>query len=125
MTNRAGVTARILIEPANSGQQALEAVLDLPSTEVTHLAGVVVCHPHPLYGGDMDNYVVSALCRGLVEQGIAALRFNFRGVGRSTGTYGEGKGEIEDARSALTYLASRPEIDAGEWRSRATRLAAG
>ncbi|HEY7850804.1 MAG TPA: alpha/beta family hydrolase [Ktedonobacterales bacterium] len=67
----------------------------------------VVCHPHPQFGGTMHNKVVFRLAAALVEQGIPALRFNFRGVGRSTGVYGEGRGEADDAQTALDALAAR------------------
>src|SRR5213594_5238426 len=80
----------------------LEARLALPDSPN---AGVVICHPHPLYGGDMDNPVVvrvQEVCAGL---GLATLRFNFRGVGGSGGTHGGGLAEQEDARGALAALA--------------------
>ena len=72
---------------------------------------VVVCHPHPLYGGDMDNNVVTAVCFALVRNSIAALRFNFRGVGNSKGSYGEGVGEQDDLRAALDFVSTLKEID--------------
>ena len=72
---------------------------------------VVVCHPHPLYCGDMDNNVVTAVCFALVRNSIAALRFNFRGVGNSKGSYGEGVGEQEDLRAALDFVSTLKEID--------------
>ena len=93
-----------------SGDLSLEGALHLPAT--TPAPGVAVCHPHPLYGGDMDNNVVVAACQALAERGIAALRFNFRGAGRSEGVFQEGGGERDDVRAALTHLASLPEIDA-------------
>ena len=71
--------------------------------------GAVVCHPHPQYGGDMDNAVVCAIVGALHQAGYATLRFNFRGVGASTGVYGDGVGEIEDARNAVCYLRDRSE----------------
>lgn len=66
--------------------------------------GVVVCHPHPLYGGDMDNPVVIRVVEVCAELGLATLRFNFRGVGRSTGTHGNGLGERDDLETALRHL---------------------
>jgi alpha/beta superfamily hydrolase len=82
----------------------LEALLALPESPS---AGLVVCHPHPLYGGDMHNPVVvraSEVAQGL---GLATLRFNFRGVGASTGVHDEGKGEQDDVLAALDTLAAR------------------
>jgi hypothetical protein len=72
---------------------------------------VTVCHPHPLYGGDMDNNVVMAVYFALVKSSIAALRFNFRGVGNSSGSYGEGVGEQDDLQAALDFLSILKEID--------------
>jgi alpha/beta superfamily hydrolase len=69
--------------------------------------GVVVCHPHPQYGGSMDNNVVDALVDHLQAAGAAALRFNFRGVGRSQGAYGNLVGECADARAAVALLRRR------------------
>jgi alpha/beta superfamily hydrolase len=70
-------------------------------------AGLVICHPHPLYGGDMHNNVVRALAEAFIAAGYAVLRFNFRGVGRSTGSYDGGFGEQDDARAALSWLATQ------------------
>ena len=84
---------------ADLSLEALLAIPDAPS------AGVVICHPHPLYGGDMDNPVVvrvQEVCAGL---DLATLRFNFRGVGGSGGAHGDGVGEQDDARAALEALA--------------------
>jgi len=75
------------------------------------MPGVVVAHPHPLRGGSMSNNVVMAICEGLEAAGIAALRFNFRGVGGSEGTHGDGVGELNDVRAALDFLAAQPGID--------------
>jgi alpha/beta superfamily hydrolase len=74
--------------------------------------GILVCHPHPQYGGDMYNNVVGALVRASLEAGYVALRFNFRGVGESQGSYGGGEGELADARAALAFLAEQPEVAA-------------
>lgn len=67
----------------------------------------VVCHPHPQAGGTMNNNVVYRVAKALEERGSIVLRFNFRGVGRSTGTYGEGVGELEDVQAAVDFLAAR------------------
>lgn len=67
----------------------------------------VLCHPHPLYGGTMHTKAVFRTAQALNAVGIHALRFNFRGVGSSTGSYDEGVGEREDARTALDWLGDR------------------
>jgi len=79
----------------------------------TPVPAVVVCHPHPLHGGSMHNNVTSAIADALVESGIAALLFNFRGVGRSQGSYGGGIAEQEDIGAALDWLESDSEVDNG------------
>jgi alpha/beta superfamily hydrolase len=89
-----------LVIPVEHGQ--LEAVLKAPPAPV---AAAVVCHPHPLGGGTMNNNVVYRLSRALVDAGVAVLRFNFRGVGASTGRHDGGAGEEDDARAALEVLA--------------------
>lgn len=77
----------------------------------------LVCHPHPLYGGSMHNKVVFKVAQTLQALNIPALRFNFRGVGHSTGVYDEGRGEMDDVRYALEFLSRRypgiPTIVAG------------
>ncbi len=65
---------------------------------------VVVTHPHPLYGGDMDNDVVTAITEAFQQAGYTTLRFNFRGVGRSEGRYSDGVGEQADVCAAVDYL---------------------
>ncbi|MFC1892607.1 alpha/beta hydrolase [Chloroflexota bacterium] len=72
---------------------------------------VIVCHPHSLYGGSMSNNVIFETCQALAQRSIAALRFNFRGVGKSGGRYGGGIDEQEDARAALALTSSTPDID--------------
>jgi uncharacterized protein len=88
-----------------------EGILAHPNAD-GQAPGVVICHPHPLRGGDMQNNVVRALADAFAATGFAVLRFNFRGVGRSTGQYAEGIGEQEDAKAALTWLVAQPGIDA-------------
>ena len=69
--------------------------------------GVVITHPHPLYGGSMHNNVVESLVHAYQQAGYATLRFNFRGVGSSQGKYDDGQGEQEDVKAALHYLAEQ------------------
>ncbi|PYM91028.1 MAG: alpha/beta hydrolase [Candidatus Rokuibacteriota bacterium] len=85
-----------------SRELTLEARLSAPPSPG---GGIVICHPHPLYGGDMDNPVVVRVQEVCAELGIATLRFNFRGVGGSTGSHAGGIGEQEDAVAALDALA--------------------
>ena len=92
------------------GDLRLEGELQLPEGNGPFPV-VAVCHPHPLYGGDMDNNVVTAVYFALVKSSIAALRFNFRGVGNSSGSYGEGVGEQDDLQAALDFLSTLKEID--------------
>src|SRR5262245_14775880 len=86
----------------------LEALLEEPPDGAR--AGIaVVCHPHPLHGGTMQNKVAHTLARSLCGLGLAALRFNFRGVGASAGSYGSGVGELQDALAVLDWAAqTRP-----------------
>lgn len=71
------------------------------------LGAAVVCHPHPRHGGTMHNKVVFRAAKGFERAGWAALRFNFRGVGRSEGTFADDVGEADDVRAALDWLAER------------------
>jgi uncharacterized protein len=98
-------------------QGHLEGILK-PEEEGTQPEYVgIVCHPHPLYGGTMHNKVVFKVAQALQSLNIPALRFNFRGIGHSTGTYDEGRGEMDDVRYALEFLSRRhpgtPAILAG------------
>jgi alpha/beta superfamily hydrolase len=72
--------------------------------------GCVVCHPHPLYGGNMNNGVVVAITAALAAKGISTLRFDFRGVGMSGGTHGGGAPEVDDARAAVGALRAASGI---------------
>ncbi len=85
----------------------LEGLLRHEGADALPGMAAVVCHPHPLGGGTMHNKVVFTIAKTLGEAGIPTLRFNFRGVGRSTGAYDDGRGEAADARAALDWLASR------------------
>jgi hypothetical protein len=83
----------------------LEGVIDEPSTPPR--AAVVFAHPLPTHGGTMHTKAVFQGAKGLVRAGCVVLRFNFRGVGRSEGTFDQGPGEMEDFRAALDYMATR------------------
>ncbi len=83
----------------------LEALLNLGAPEAQYTC--VVCHPHPLYGGTMHNKVVFHAMKALNAFGFPVLRFNFRGVGTSAGEHDYGRGEVDDVRAALDYLAAR------------------
>jgi uncharacterized protein len=87
----------------------LEALLETPAgTGQEPVTGVaIVCHPHPLYGGNMHNKVVHTLARACNELGFATLRFNYRGVGSSAGSYDEGDGETQDALALLDWASAR------------------
>jgi hypothetical protein len=79
---------------------ALEVAVDEPASEAAR--GVaIIAHPHPLFGGTMDNKVVQTVARAFVQCGWRAVRFNFRGVGGSAGTYDEGRGELQDLLAVL------------------------
>ena len=84
-----------------AGAETLEARLAVPAGA---RLGVVVTHPHPLYGGDMDSPVVARIVESCAGQGLATLRFNFRGVGASTGRHDDGRGEQDDVRASLARL---------------------
>src|SRR5271169_4937311 len=83
----------------------LEAIVKDPGAEGPSYA--VVCHPHPLFGGTMENKVVTTVARALQEVGIPTLRFNFRGVGASAGTFDQGAGETDDADAVASWGAQR------------------
>jgi alpha/beta superfamily hydrolase len=90
--------------PAAHGK--LEAILKEPDSALTRGAALVL-HPHPLGGGTMHNKVVFRAASALYDAGLVTLRINFRGVGQSTGTHDDGRGEREDALVALDYLSEK------------------
>jgi len=101
-------------EPAHRGVTlagpagSLEALFwDVPSDVAKPQFAAVVCHPHPLFGGTMHNKVVYQTAKTLHGAGLPVLRFNFRGVGLSQGAHDAGRGEQDDVRAALDFLAAR------------------
>lgn len=93
-----GIRSFFLEGPAGK----LEALLNEGKPDATHAA--LVCHPHPLYGGTVHNKVVYHAMKALNSFGFPVLRFNFRGAGLSEGEHDQGRGEVEDARTALNWL---------------------
>lgn len=111
------VSNQVLHVNIPSPQGHLEGILKPEEEQSTSAYVSVICHPHPLYGGTMHNKVVFKVAQTLQALNIPALRFNFRGVGHSSGTYDEGRGEMDDVRYALEFLSRRypgvPAIIAG------------
>ncbi len=93
-----------LFIPGPAGR--LEALLEEPE-DTAPTGAALVCHPHPRHGGTMHNKVVYRIARGLRRAGHVVLRFNYRGVNLSEGSYAQGEGELEDAKSALDLLRAR------------------
>jgi alpha/beta superfamily hydrolase len=81
----------------------LEIMVDVPGAGQARAGVAVICHPHPLEGGTLRNKVVTMIERSLRESGLATVRFNFRGVGASEGTYDEGRGESEDLAAVVAW----------------------
>lgn len=102
MTARA-LDSRPVTVPGPEGP--LEAVLERAQAGAGALA--VVCHPHPLHGGTLHNKVVHTLARTFGRLGACALRFNFRGVGASAGSYADGEGEVDDALAAVEWMQAK------------------
>ena len=93
-----------------SGELFLEGIVAMPEGAGPFPA-VIVCHPHPLYGGSMDNNVVCRLSETLMQASFASFKFNFRGVGGSQGEFGQGIGEQADARAAISFVSTLEEVD--------------
>lgn len=83
----------------------IEALRDAPADGVSARGTALIAHPHPLFGGTMDNKVVQTLARAFVQCGWTALRFNFRGVGATEGVHDEGRGEAEDFLAVVQQCA--------------------
>ena len=89
----------------------LEALTACPRTAARAVTAVIL-HPHPLHGGTLHNKVVHTLARGFNELGIANVRFNFRGVGASAGSFAQGEGETEDALAVIEWVRRTRPTDA-------------
>ena len=92
----AGTQRRSIAGPAGDLACAIDDPAGVPPQGVA-----VMCHPHPLHGGTMDNKVVQTLARAFVQMGWRAVRFNFRGVGGSAGSWDDGQGEVDDALTVI------------------------
>ena len=88
-----------------------EGIVATPDDVGGSVPGVIICHPHPLFGGNMDNNVVIALSLSLVEQGFSTIRFNFRGVGNSEGEHTKGEQEYQEVLGAFELMKAWPGID--------------
>jgi alpha/beta superfamily hydrolase len=86
------------------GSGRIECVVDLPLPHLSVRGVALVCHPHPLFGGSLDNKVAQTLARCCAQQGFYTLRPNFRGVGQSSGIHDNGVGELEDMKRVLSWL---------------------
>jgi alpha/beta superfamily hydrolase len=94
----------------SSGELFLEGIVAIPQGAGPFPA-VIVCHPHPLYGGSMDNNVVYSLSETLPQASFVSFKFNFRGVGGSQGEFGQGIGEQEDVEAAISFISTVKEVD--------------
>jgi alpha/beta superfamily hydrolase len=102
---------RVLFPSIEAAPLQLEGVIHIPGSEESRQPAVVVCHPHSLHGGSMEVPVIVAVARELARRGIVSLRFNFRGVGGSEGSFGDGLAEAADVAGAVEYLLSREDVD--------------
>lgn len=94
--------AASLLLPGPAG--VIELACALPEPDTARSGTAVICHPHPLQGGTMHNKVVTIIERALRELGLATVRFNFRGVGESSGSYDEGEGESDDLAAIVAWV---------------------
>ena len=92
------------------GDITLEGIWQVPDG-AGKFPAVVICHPLPTHGGNMHNWLVSAVSRALLARSIAALRFNFRGTGNSGGKFSDGIDEQQDAQAALAFVVAQADID--------------
>src|SRR5436190_2823361 len=103
----AGSLEALLDEPAAARGVSPDGLVENGHADGSVKAAVVFAHPHPQYGGTMHTKVVYQAAKALARIGCAVLRFNFRGAGRSAGTFDEGRGEREDFQAALDFMHER------------------
>ena len=101
--------------PANTARALVEGAagpIEIAASRPASARGVaVIAHPHPLFGGTMDNKVVTTVARAFIDAGLAAYRFNFRGVGGTGGKHDEGRGETDDMLRVIAH--ARSEVSEG------------
>jgi alpha/beta superfamily hydrolase len=102
------MTPRTVREQIAGPAGRIECAIDRPAGAPRGLA--IACHPHPQFGGTLDNKVVQTIARACLDLGWAAVRFNFRGVGASEGTWDEGRGEVDDAFAVVAHWRGREEF---------------
>ena len=104
---------RIFFHSVEAEPLRLEGVIHVPTGGTPPRPAVVLCHPHSLYGGSAEVPVIVSTARELARRGMVALRFNFRGVGGSEGSFGDGIAEVADVAGAVDHLAARSDVDQG------------
>ena len=108
---RASTRRALVAGPSGSIECAVAEPAGRPGAAARGIA--LVAHPHPLYGGTLDNKVVQTLARAFAELGYAAWRPNFRGVGASAGVHDEGRGEVDDLAAVLAHTRAERPVLAG------------
>jgi hypothetical protein len=102
------MTPRTVREQIAGPAGRIECAIDRPAAAARGLA--IACHPHPQFGGTLDNKVVQTIARASLDLGWACVRFNFRGVGASEGVWDEGRGEVDDALAVVAHWRGREEF---------------
>ena len=102
------MTPRTVREQIAGPAGRIECAIDRPAGTPRGLA--IACHPHPQFGGTLDNKVVQTIARACLDLGWACVRFNFRGVGASEGVWDEGRGEVDDALAVVAHWRGREEF---------------
>jgi hypothetical protein len=102
------MTPRTLREHIAGPAGRIECAIDRPAAAPRGVA--IACHPHPQFGGTLDNKVVQTIARACLDLGWACVRFNFRGVGGSEGVWDEGRGEVDDALAVIAHWRGREEF---------------